>query len=120
MLNKFATILLVFSLAGCSQLPGFLTGGGTNVAANTQLGQENNQTVGQSNSTDFSVTRPQARSITQQDNSDVSSESIENVTINEVPLWIILLALIGWLLPTPQQMVMELFNLFRGKRNAIR
>ena len=41
-------IVLLGTLGSCSKLNplSFLSGGGTNVAANTQLGAENNQTVG--------------------------------------------------------------------------
>ena len=36
----------------------------------------------------------------------------ENVTVNnqDVPMWVILLAIIGWLLPTPTQMGLALWN----------
>ena len=89
------------------------------MAANTQLGQENNQTIGQSNRTSLSVVRPQARDIVQtQNDKQVVSDRVETLTINEIPAWIILLAIIGWLLPTPQEMLRTLWNGIRGKRSA--
>ena len=31
------------------------------------------------------------------------ADEVKTVVINEVPIWIILVAIIGWLLPTPTQ-----------------
>ena len=96
---------------------GFLGGGGTNVAANTQVGKENRQQVSlQENRTEagrdiITTTR------------QVEAATVESVIINnakEIPLWMWLLAFIGWILPTPQQMALVTYNAFRdfffGKR----
>ena len=126
-LRKLATAtLLTLTVASCSQLNplGFLTGGGTNVAANTQLGQTNTQTIGTTNNIAPNVSvRPNARvdNIDQRiTESTLSSDSVETVTINEIPPWIFLVALLGWLLPTPTQMAQSLANfllvLFRRKQ----
>jgi hypothetical protein len=45
--------------------------------------------------------------------SKVDTEAVENVIINEVPAWVILLLVIGWLLPTPNQIANSFLNLFR-------
>jgi len=51
------------------------------------------------------------------------SDKAKSVTINnveDIPLWLWMLAFIGWLLPTPQQMATSTYNaisdFFFGKR----
>ena len=39
-----------------------------------------------------------------QETADANIESAQNVTVNNIPPWVFLLSLIGWLLPTPQDM----------------
>jgi hypothetical protein len=95
--NNVAALCLV--LAGCGSLPlGMLGGGGPNVAANTQIGRENRQTA-------VSVEeRVEAgRDVIQK---EVEAGPVESLTVNneEYPPWLLLVALIGWLLPTPTQM----------------
>jgi hypothetical protein len=94
--------LFVFLLlVGCAGLPlGMLGGGGPNVAANTQIGKENRQQVSlQENRTEA------GRDIITETNA-VEADSVEKVEISNtnIPPWVMLLLLIGWLLPTPQQM----------------
>ena len=95
-------LLLVLTLipSSCTKLP-IPLGGGTNVAANTQVGAQNNQTLGTSTVMDQTFKDTKINKVTQGDNK-VSTDSIENVTVNETPMWLILLALLGWFLPTPQ------------------
>jgi hypothetical protein len=108
------------SLTGCSgtQALNLLTGGGPNVAANTQVGKNNLQTIGTSTvNGDQKIVRPQARDIKQSQNSNkVQADRVETVVVNEVPPWVILLALLGWLLPTPRDMVLGFINIFRKKK----
>ena len=89
---------LCVALTGCGGLPlGLLGGGGPNVAANTQLGAENRQAG-------LSFESGNAgRDVVSK---EVEAGEIDNLTItNEnVPPWVFLLALLGWLLPTPTQM----------------
>lgn len=98
------------SLAGCSQiLPSLLGGSGPKVAANTQAGKTNNQTVGTTNITEQKLVRPQARTINQtSDTSKVKSDKVEGVVFNEgIPAgWIIALVLWSiflWQLPSPNE-----------------
>ena len=97
----------------------FLTGGGPNVAANTQLGKENSQTLGVSNSSssEQSITRPQARDIRQtSDNNNVNSENTESIIYNEnPPLWVWLLLIVGWLAPSPSEIGRSITGLFKRK-----
>ena len=107
------------SLTGCSgtQALSLLTGGGPNVAANTQVGKNNLQTIGTSTvNGDQKIVRPQARDIKQsQDSNKVQADKVETIVVNELPVWIVLLAIVGWLLPTPRDMVLGFINIFRKK-----
>lgn len=103
------------SLAGCGTSPlSLLTGGGPNVAANTQIGKENSQAV---------VTQTTRTEVKAGDNSDiktvsskVSADSLGKVTINEVPPWVILLLILGWLLPSPNEIARWLTSLVKRKK----
>ena len=90
-------------MAGCSGSPlSLLTGGGPKVAANVQAGKTNSQTVGTTSITEQKLVKPQAREIRQTaDTNKVRSDSVETVVVNEVPVWVILLLVLGWLLPSP-------------------
>lgn len=90
--------MLIMLLASCGGLPLGMLGGGPNVAANTQIGRENRQAVlstelGDSAGRDI-VTK------------EVEAGQVETVTVNnqDIPPWVLLVALLGWLLPTPTQM----------------
>jgi len=106
----------------CSQIPSFLGlgGGGTNVAANTQLGQTNNQTVGTSESTTQEIKVEKLEGTVEQSNDDnkVNTDIVENLNINEIPPWVILLLILGWLLPSPNEMwngFLRMIRVIRGK-----
>ena len=113
MVRMFRPLLLTLALlclSSCGSLP-FLSGGGPNVAANTQLGQENYQGV--TTSVDRSV-RPVLRpegpvENIQQDNSTTNNTEID-------PLLLILLVL-GWLAPSPNEIARGIRDLFRRKQD---
>ena len=92
-----ASLPLVLLLAGCLGNPlSLLSGGGPNVAANVQAGQENNQTGAQ------------VGDIIKADtvNTGVTpSGTIDslNVINEDIPPWVILLLILGWVLPSPQE-----------------
>ena len=100
-------IALTLALSSCGQVPllGALGAGGTNVAANTQVGKENRQAI-------FSAeTAPSAgRDVI---NKDVAADSVGSVTITnqEIPIWIIASMMLGfvmwsyllWVLPSPDE-----------------
>lgn len=93
--------------------------GGTNVAANTQIGKTNTQTVGTTNNTDAGIkTTGDIDAINQEFDSGntVATDSVNNLTINQIPVWVILLLLLGWLLPTPSQIGQGFLNLFRKRK----
>lgn len=87
-----------------------MTGKGTNVAANTQIGKENYQGV---NTTVDRSVRPQARTEGPVDTIDQSSNTTNNTEID--PLMLLLLIL-GWLAPSPQEMGRGIYNLFRRNK----
>ena len=96
------------SLAACGASPlSLLTGGGPKVAANTQVGKENNQTVGV-----VSNTRPQLRVEAPVDTVVQDTSTTKNTEVD--PLMLILLIL-GWLAPSPREMARGFVNIF--KRN---
>jgi hypothetical protein len=113
-----ALILVVF-LAGCSSLNplGFLSGG-TNVAANTQAGKQNNQTIGTSTVQEFGTQTVQAERVnsSQGQTTRVNASDVQTVVVNEVPTWIILLLVVGWLFPSPGEMGRIIRGWLSGKR----
>lgn len=74
-----------------------MLGGGTNVAANTQIGRENRQTA-----VSMEERVEAGRDVIQK---EVEAGPVESLTVNnqDIPPWVLLVALIGWLLPTPTQ-----------------
>ena len=102
-------IILTLFLSSCG-LTSLIPTGGTNVAANTQIGKENNQGV--NTSIDRSV-RPVLRpegpvETVQQDNSTTNISEVD-------PLLLILLVL-GWLAPSPSEIGRGILKLFRRRR----
>ena len=101
------TTILLLTVSSCSKIPAFLSGGGTNVAANTQIGKENTQNVGLNTSL-----RPQLRVEAPVETVVQDTSTTKNTEID--PLMLILLVL-GWLAPSPNEMSRGIRNLFRRK-----
>ena len=102
-------LILTLFISSCG-LTSLIPTGGTNVAANTQIGKENNQGV--NTSIDRSV-RPVLRpegpvENVQQDNSVTNISELD-------PLLLILLVL-GWLAPSPSEIGRGILKLFRRRR----
>ena len=109
MVSRLIIVALLTSTLSSCGLTSLIPTGGTNVAANTQVGKENNQGV--NTSIDRSV-RPVLRpegpvENIQQDNSTTNNTEID-------PLLLILLVL-GWLAPSPSEIGRGLLKLFRRK-----
>lgn len=104
---RLTTLLLTITLLGsCSQLnPLSFLSGGTNVAANTQIGKENNQTVGV-----VSNTRPQMRI-----EAPVETVIQDTSTNTEVDPLMLLLLIAGWLAPSPGEIGKSFIRLFRRR-----
>jgi len=122
-MKKVIVVLLtssfLLSSCGLSSLP-FFSGSGTNVAANTQLGETNNQTVGNNESVDQTIKVETLEGTVEQSNDDnkVNTESVENININEIPPWVLLLLILGWLLPSPNEIwggFLRMIRVIRGK-----
>ena len=104
-------IAISISISGCSMLGAMIPGigGGTNVAANTQVGKENNQTgvvVGDAIKNDLSAVTELGK-LNQADN----AIEADSVTINSIPPWVLLLLILGWLLPSPKEIWDGLWNI---------
>jgi hypothetical protein len=102
-------IVLLGTLSSCSKLNplSFLTGGGTNVAANTQIGKENSQNVGVN-----TTIRPQLRVEAPVEKIVQDTSTTKNTEID--PLMLILLIL-GWLAPSPNEIGRGFIRLFKRK-----
>lgn len=104
---RLAAFIALLTLTACSGTPlSLLTGGGTNVAANTQLGRENTQTVGQDRRNTVEVRAP----VETVDQSSVQTKTgpVENITISNIPVWVVLLLILGWILPSPGEIYRSL------------
>ena len=113
-------LVLALFLSGCSQIPSFLLGGGggPNVAANVQAGQTNSQTVGTTSNSDQEVVVETLTGDLKQSNdtNKVNTDTVENININEIPPWVLILLVLGWLAPSPQEMGRGLLTLISTLR----
>ena len=104
MKNLILSLLLSSFLVGCSAIPSFLnplsSKGGPTVNANVLAGKENTQqVVAQQNQQDAG-----RDIVTTEIRKEVEAKSVEQIKIlnTNIPPWVLLLLLLGWLLPTPQ------------------
>ena len=51
----------------------------------------------------------------QEQQTKLTAENVDTVTINETPIWMIVLLMIGWILPTPNQIAKSILGLFKRK-----
>lgn len=81
-------ILLSVLLTGCSTLGMLnpLSGGGPTVNSNAQIGKENTQQV-----------------VASQENTEISAASVVQNEIQDIPPWVMLLLILGWILPSPKE-----------------
>ena len=84
------------------------------MAANTQLGRENTQTIGQDSRNSVEVRAP----VDTVDQSDTGTKTgpVENLQVTNIPPWVILLLIIGWLLPSPGELGRMIARPFRRDR----
>jgi len=87
-------LLLSVLLTGCSAL-GMLKPGGPTVNANAQVGAENTQQV-----------------VASQETTEISAQSVIQNEIQDIPPWVMLLLILGWILPSPAE-------IWRGFINTI-
>ena len=110
MAKRVIIICLPLLLGGCLGLPSFLapSGGVSVTPIGTNIAREVEQTaVKQETTTSAGRDVIQTETI-----KEVELGPAETVTVNnqDTPMWLILVALIGWLLPTPTQMGIALWN----------
>ena len=110
---KAKALALAILLTGCGALPlGMLGGGGPNVAANVQAGKENTQQVVANQE------RTEAGRDIVTTTKQIEAASVESVTINnvqDIPIWVWIAMVVGWVLPSPQEMARGFIGLFRRK-----
>lgn len=120
MRNLIASLILGSLLAGCMLNPLNLLGGGggPSVNANVQAGKTNSQTIGTTNNTDqeVSVQTLEGNLNQSNDKNKVSTENVGNININEIPPWVLILLVLGWLAPSPQEMGRGLLTLIATLR----
>lgn len=98
LLSPFWVLTLIITLSACSPssiVTGLLSGGGPNVAANTQVGKTNTQ----------AVVSQVAPTVTLRPESRVDTIDQRQTTNNELPNWVwvalIMALIIGWVTDTP-------------------
>ena len=102
--------LLTLFLSSCSSAPlKLLSGGGTNVAANTQIGKENTQNLGV-----ITTTQPKLRI---EAPVDKIVQDTSTTKITEVDPLMLLLLVLGWLAPSPNEIGRGFLRLFRRKKD---
>jgi hypothetical protein len=117
MKTKIIFLSGIVLMVGCSGPLDLLTGGGPNIAANTQVGKTSTQTVGTTNNTDQTIVRPQARDIKQtSDTNKVSADRVETVVVNEYPAWLIIAFAVALFLDSPIRMIQDLLGAFKRKK----
>ena len=100
-----------------------LTGGGPNVAvaANTQAGKTNSQTIGTTSNISPSVSDSQVGSIDQRIvAARVTSDRVETITVNEIPAWLLIALVIWsiflWQLPSPNEVTRWFKGLYGSEK----
>jgi len=78
-------ICTVLLLQGCSALD-LLPFGGPDVNANAQVGAENTQQI-----------------VANQSTESINAQSVVQNQIQDIPPWVMILLILGWLLPSPQE-----------------
>lgn len=103
-------LILLLSSCGLSSLPFFSGGGGPTVNSNAQIGKENKQAaVTYEEEDNYNAGRDV---ITTETVKEVETGTVEELTISNtnIPVWVMVLLILGWLLPTPTQMGLALYQ----------
>lgn len=107
---RWLVLTLLLSSCGLTGLPFFSGGSGPTVNSNAQIGKENKQSV---------VTYEQEETtsagrdvITTEVLKDVETGPVDTLKINNtnIPAWVLLVLLLGWLLPTPTQIGRAIYH----------
>lgn len=97
-------LVLVLFLSGCGlSTLGLLGGsGGPTVNSNAQIGAENRQSA-----VSIEETTSAGRDIVTK---ELETGMVEKLNIQNIPPWVMILLLLGWLLPTPTEMGRGILN----------
>tara|TARA_R100001463_G_scaffold694_6_gene3145 strand:- start:133 stop:468 length:336 start_codon:yes stop_codon:yes gene_type:complete len=97
-------LILVLFLSGCglSTLLPLGGSGGPTVNSNAQIGAENRQSA-----VSIEETTSVGRDIVTK---EIETGMVEKLNIQNIPPWVMVLLLLGWLLPTPTEMGRGMFN----------
>lgn len=105
---KVLALFFFILLAGCGGPLSLLTGGGgPNVAANVQAGKENVQQAV------MKQERIEAGRDVVQQTSPVVADKVDTVNVQQTPVWMILLLILGWLLPSPNEIARGIRGVFK-------
>ena len=77
------------------------------MASNAQVGKENTQQVV------ANQTKTEAGRDVVQQSSPVVAENIKEVTIQQTPMWMLVLLVLGWLMPSPNEIARSIRGLFK-------
>ena len=96
---RWLVLTLLLSGCGLTSLLPFGGSGGPTVNSNAQIGKENRQSV-----VSVEQTTSAGRDVIQT-TKEVETGKVENldITNTNIPPWVILLLILGWLLPTPTE-----------------
>lgn len=115
-------LLLCIFLSGCglSTLGLLGSGGGPTVNSNAQIGKENKQAA-----VTFEDETTAGRDVvTTEISKQLETGSVDSIKIlnSNIPFWVILLLILGWLLPTPTEIgrgiLSGISSLFRKRKNV--
>ena len=123
--RKYLTFIAfcgIISIQGCSAIgavKSLMPGkSGTNVNANAQVGKENTQQlVGKQENTKIEGENVNVNQTKKETDTSINTSKVDSLIQNNtnVPLWYLLLLVLGWLLPSPQ----EIWNGFVGSIERI-
>ena len=111
-------ILLLLWVSGCTGVNplNLLTGSGPNVAANVQAGETNTQTLGTTEVSNVDIKESDNVVVSNDKNEVKSDGGPVTVNKNEVDPLLIILLILGWLAPSPQEIGKGILNLFRRNK----
>ena len=103
---RWLVLFLFLSGCGLTSLLPFGGSGGPTVNSNAQIGKENRQAA-----VTFEEEITAGRDVVQT-TKEVETGSVETLEIfnTNIPPWVIVLLILGWLLPTPTEMARGLMN----------
>lgn len=108
---RWIVLILLLSSCGLTGLPFFSGGGGgPTVNSNAQIGKENRQAVVTYEKEE--TTSAGRDVITTEVLKEVEAGPVENldITNTNIPPWVLLVLILGWLLPTPTQIGQALYK----------